>query len=364
VIVGDVPRPDRPVAGGPANATERLVRGLAAAGMRVTVVAPATLDEPPRSIEMHGAEVLVVPHAQRLMLPRRLGPWRSVAIPIVNRLEADIVHGQGVVEGGVIAAGASPAMARVVTARGNLRRDTLAQRPGLGGRARAGILDRLAASVIGSVDVTVDVHPDWRVNLPRQPGRLVHIDNIVDGAFYRVTRDPVEGRVLYCGGSRRIKGHDVLAASWRQVLRRHPRAQLRFVGWPNGTPPPDLPSIRVTGAVSAEELAVELGRASVVVIPSRYEVSPILLGEAWASGTPVVATTAGGLASLAPGASRVVQSESSAALAGALIDALAPEAAEQTADLVAAGRRRADAYREQAVVSRHLSLYGELLDGR
>ena len=47
-------------------------------------------------------------------------------------------------------------------------------------------------------------------------------------------------------------------------------------------------------------------RASVVVIPSRYEVSPILLAEAWAAGNTVVATDAGGLAALAPGRARVV----------------------------------------------------------
>ena len=51
-------------------------------------------------------------------------------------------------------------------------------------------------------------------------------------------------------------------------------------------------------------------------------------------------------------------------LASALIEALAPEAGEATAELVAAGRRRAESYRERAVVARHLALYADLLNER
>jgi glycosyltransferase involved in cell wall biosynthesis len=363
VIVGSVARPNDPVSGGPANGTARLVRGLSSAGTTVTVVAPAP-PEDRAGFRLHGADVVLVPHAQRLSLPRRLRPWRTAAIPIVNRLGADVVHGQGIVEGGVIAADASSTRARLVTARGNTRRDTLAERPGAGGRIRAAILDRLASSVIRSVDVTVDVHPDWRVNLPCRPRRFVHIDNIVDDVFFDVTRRPVEGRVLFCGGTRRIKGHDVLLAAWPHVLRRHPESTLRFVGWPAEASLAGTHAVETIDAVGPAQLATELSCASVVVIPSRYEVSPILLAEAWAAGTPVVATDAGGLAALAPGRARVVLPDDPEGLARAVNDALAPESADMTAGLIAAGRERAESYRGRVVVDAHLSLYRELLEER
>jgi glycosyltransferase involved in cell wall biosynthesis len=356
--VGEVPVPGRPVSGGPANATERLVRGLVEAGLDVTVVAPAPDSEPARTLDLHGARVLVVAHEQRLMVPRRMRPWRKAATPLVEALGADIVHGQGVVTGGVIAAGVSPSVGRVVTARGNARRDALAAYSGAGGRVRAALGDRLIKWVIDRVDVTIDVHPDWRTNLPCEPRVLVHIPNIVDDAFFRVQRSPIRGRVLYCGGTRRIKGFDVLAAAWPDVRQAVPNASLRLVGWPEAIAP-SLTGAEATGVLGPTQLAEEMALAHVVVIPSRYEVSPILLAEAWAARTPVVSTDAGGMGSLAPGAALVVPSDSPAALGPALVGLLTDTV--DSSQLVATGRDRAERHRASSVVAAHVSLYNDLV---
>ena len=165
-----------------------------------------------------------------------MGTWRKAAIPVVEALGADVVHGQGILVGGVIAAGVSGRVLRVVTARGNARRDTLAAYTGAPGRIRAALGDRLIGQVLEAVDVTVSVHPDWRVNLPRKPPILVHIPNIVDETFFRVARMPVEGRVLFCGGQRRIKGCDILETAWPIVRRAVPmRRSASSVG--RATPP-------------------------------------------------------------------------------------------------------------------------------
>jgi glycosyltransferase involved in cell wall biosynthesis len=347
------------VAGGPANATARLVRGLVQADVQTTVVAPAPSTEPSRTFEIDGAVVHVVAHDQRFLTPRRLRPWRSAALPLVEAAGADVVHGQGVISGGVVVADLPPSTARVVTARGNARQDVLAAYPGIAGRLRAAWGDHEVARVVDAVDVTVNVHPDWRINLPREPHRLVYIPNIVDDVFFTVPRSPVTGRVLFCGGTRRIKGFDVLEAAWPAVQQARSDTSLRVVGWPTDTAPVDLPGAESTGPLDPAGLAEELARTELVVIPSRYEVSPILLAEAWAVGTPVIATDAGGMAALAPGAAVVVPVDAPDALAGAITGALADPSS--VGAYVSEGRARADRHRESAVVAAHLSLYRELL---
>jgi glycosyltransferase involved in cell wall biosynthesis len=301
----------------------------------VTVVAPAPPEDSDATHLLHGAEVLRVSHDARLSLLRDMRPWRVAAGRVIDALEADVIHGQGILIGGVVAADVSP-RPRLVTARGNQRRDTLAAYPGARGRLRAALGDRIVRRVVRSVDLVVDVHPDWRVNLPLEPSRLAYIPNIVDAAFFAAVRSPVEHTVLYCGGTRRIKGWDILERAWWEVNRALPDARLRVVGWPEEAPPPDLPNVVVRSALSAEQLAEEMAAAELVVIPSRYEVAPIVLAEAWAAGTPAVATSAGGMASLAPAAALVVPPESPGPLARAVIDILS--GAVDTSTFVECGR--------------------------
>jgi 2-deoxystreptamine N-acetyl-D-glucosaminyltransferase/2-deoxystreptamine glucosyltransferase len=212
--------------------------------------------------------------------------------------------------------------------------------------------------VLDDVDLLVGVHPDWRINLPVEPRRFAYVPNIVDEAFFAVARAPSAGTVLYCGGPRRIKGWDLLLAAFTDVRAAMPDARLHAVGWPDDPMTPATPGVRVGPAVNSAELASAMSEAAVVVIPSRYDVSPILLAEAWAAGTPVIATTAGGLAALAPGAAVVVPPESPAALSEAILAVLRGEI--DTSELVRAGSERAARHRGRAVVEAHLALYAEL----
>ena len=72
---------------------------------------------------------------------------------------------------------------------------------------------------------------------------------------------------------------------------------------------------RLKGWLTPDELADRMTRASALVIPSQFEVAPVVLGEAWALGLPVVATAVGGMRTLAEGAAIVVPRREPAALA-------------------------------------------------
>src|SRR5262249_13339351 len=158
-------------------------------------------------------------------------------------------------------------------------------------------------------------------------------------AFRRSPAAPTPGRVLYCGGTRRIKGADLLAAAWPEIARAVPGSSLEVVGWPDGQALPEtLRGAERRGWLPAGACAEAMARAAAVVIPSRFEVAPVTVLEAWSVGVPVVATQVGGVPRLAEGAAILVEPEP-AAIAAGVVEALTGNG---TDELVAEGQRRAE----------------------
>jgi glycosyltransferase involved in cell wall biosynthesis len=362
-MVADYPGPGAEPVGGPQIAVSRLVPELARSGVEVVVVAPAPGSvATDRSTVADRIEMIRVPTATRWSLLRGLQPWRRRVVAVIEGLKPDLVHGQGLLPGGIAVADVH-GVPRAVTARGNMRADTLAAYRGLGATSRAYLRDRLAKRAVEQADVVISVNPDWTANMPQRPRRFVYIPNIIDGRFFDMKRTPQPGLVLFSGGMRAIKGWPLLAAAWPHVQAAVPDARLVAVGWSGGAR--SAPAVVGGNAItfepwlSVEKLAARMAKASALVIPSAFEVSPIVLGEAWALGLPVVATSVGGLKTLVEGAGVVVRRREPAALASAIAEALAGGDAVQ--QLVDEGRRRAESHRAEAVVAAHVALYKELV---
>jgi glycosyltransferase involved in cell wall biosynthesis len=366
-MIADFPRPGEAPVGGPQVAVSRLVPRLLAQGLDVVVVAPdpTAVSETTSSLD-HGGTLVTVPSGSRWTLPRQLRTWRRNAADALRRHRVELAHGQGLLPGGIAAAEARD-IPIVVTARGNARADTAAEYGGPAGRLREYLRNRLAEQAVERADVVIGVNPDWRVNIPRRPKRFVFIPNMVDDEFFDQEPAPEPGRVLFAGGGMRaIKGWELLAEAWPIVCERLPEARLSVVGWPEGAEiGPELPS-RYRQTVLTEpwlrsaELAASMARAAAVVIPSQFEVSPIVLAEAWSVGVPVVAVPVGGIPALADGAALLVE-RSPAKLAAGILAVLRGDHVEE---LVAEGRLRAEWHRADAVVAAHVALYEELLGGR
>jgi glycosyltransferase involved in cell wall biosynthesis len=358
-LLSPYPRTGEQPRGGVETAATRLVQALAERGVEVTVIA-LQASSPDRT---GPAPPLVLPTDSRLSLARDLRPMRKELARMLHAVAADVVHAQGLVPAGFAATHtASNGAPRVITAHGSRREDTLAAYDGVGARARWLLGRRMVARASAAADAIVGVHPEWSVNLLDAPARFVYIPNIVADAFFDAPRTPVAGRVLYCGGTAAIKGWDLLLSAWPRVLERFPGARLHAVGCATARhdiPAPVASSIDADPWLDPQQLLAALSCAELVVLPSRYEVAPIALSEAWAARTPVVATAVGGVPALATGAARLVE-PSPAALADALVHALA----EPHDALVAEGFRRSQLQRRDAVAAAHLDLYRSLLAAR
>jgi alpha-1,3-rhamnosyl/mannosyltransferase len=114
--------------------------------------------------------------------------------------------------------------------------------------------------------------------------------------------------------------------------------------------------VELAGYVSKKDLAGLYRGAACMIFPSHYEGFGLPVLEAMASGTPVVATTAGAIPEVAGDAAVLVPPGDSDALAAGVQAAIADRDR-----LVAAGLDRARRFRWSTVAQRTLDVYRELL---
>ncbi len=108
------------------------------------------------------------------------------------------------------------------------------------------------------------------------------------------------------------------------------------------------------------DVADLLGAADLCVLPSRWEGSPFTGQEALRSGTPLVATRAGGMPDLFGAGASFVPVGDAAALSDAVVRVLTDPA--HAAELVEAGRKQAAGWPDEAAsLRRTVAVYRELL---
>jgi phosphatidyl-myo-inositol alpha-mannosyltransferase len=166
-------------------------------------------------------------------------------------------------------------------------------------------------------------------------------------------------RLLYVGRADPRKGLDVLLQAFR---RMSVAARLDLAG-PDPAATTD-PGVHAHGHVSELRLRSLLETADVVCVPSlRAESFGIVIVEAMAAGTAVVASDLDGYAQVLPNdCGRLVPAGDPDALAGALEALICSPATLRR--MGEAGRRRARAYDWDAVLPRILEVYAEAAEHR
>ena len=354
------PFPAAGAAGGVKVAAVRLARALQRQGVAVTVVAlgggsSIDSDLPVVRLDTDG----------RWSGLRDLRPLRQDLARVLNQLEPDVVHAQELVPAGYAAVRvASAGRPTVVTAHGNRRRDTFAAYNVVGGSLRWLLGRRMARLATQRADAVVVVHPNPRLSLPVEAARLEFISNIVDEHYFSAVRRTDGPRVLFCGGLRAIKGFDLLLEAWARVVQEQPNASLLAPGCQAGLdslPPYVAARVEAFPWLGPAALADVMASASLVVLPSRFDVAPIAMSEAWAARVPVVAAAVGGIPQLAQGAATLVE-PNPRALAAAILSSLTDGHSQE--EMVREGFRRAQLQRAERVAAAHCRLYESLLAGR
>jgi glycosyltransferase involved in cell wall biosynthesis len=217
---------------------------------------------------------------------------------------------------------------------------------------------RGAATVIVTSQATLQAA---RERWPRQRFRLIPL--AVDSCFRASEGDSrtSEPTILYTGGfDPRKRVGDLFEA----VARVGSSVKLVLTG----SPPPGIVKlaertldrrVSFSGYVSDEQLASLYRRAWLVAYPTQMEGFGFPVVEAFASGTPVVATSVGSIAEVAGDAALLVSPGDVDALAEAIQRLLSDEQLRRS--LRAAGLRRVASYSWDAVASRTLAVYRELL---
>jgi glycosyltransferase involved in cell wall biosynthesis len=226
---------------------------------------------------------------------------------LLVELGPDVVHAQDAAGHGYVALRAAGGVPVVVSIHGIVREE-----PRHMARRADRIRTRLARIPLETYCVR---HAPCLVAPTRYPadyfgseirGRFVELDNPVSERFFEAVGAPEPGRVLYVGGITRGKRLLDLVEALAQVRPRAPGVQLRVAGPAGdgeyaarvGARIRELglgSSVELLGGLPVERLVEEYRRASLFVLPSGQETSPMVIGEAMAVGVPVVATRTGGI---------------------------------------------------------------------
>jgi glycosyltransferase involved in cell wall biosynthesis len=212
------------------------------------------------------------------------------------------------------------------------------------------------------------------VRSSRARKRILVVPPGIDLELFRPARpgeQPEQPSVLFLGGLERRKGVDTLLDAFEAVARSRPEVELRLAGSGSleheirarAARQPLAGRVALLGRVSREEVPALLRSSTLLAQPSLGEPFGMSALEALASGLPVVATDAGGLAELVPDeGNRKVPPADAASLARALEELLAL-GPEERAALGARNRALAETYSWKAAVDRMEEVYADVIEG-
>jgi glycosyltransferase involved in cell wall biosynthesis len=134
-----------------------------------------------------------------------------------------------------------------------------------------------------------------------------YIDNPINDRWFGIDDRAEPGRILFGGFIYDLKNLLYLLQAIAELAGKHPHLRLRVAG---GVREQDYyqrcvsfvsehgieKNVEFLGALSVDEMMEEHSKASMLVVCSKQENSPVIISEAMAAGKPVIGTNVGGVA--------------------------------------------------------------------
>jgi glycosyltransferase involved in cell wall biosynthesis len=372
VIAGYHPADPARILGGVEAITLRLAEGLAeAGGHEIHVVTTRPEIRRPEILSPPGRTVHLLPRSRLLGNITLMWRDRRQLGRLFRHLVPDVIHAHSTSEFALAAL--ESGYPTVVSVHGIAREEARLAR-GAAERLRGLARTRLEALVLRRVRDVMVVSPYVadRFGGYFRHARTHTVETSVSDLFFRVERRPLPETALFAGLIIPRKGVVELVEAARLLRARRPGVRVRLAG--AETDPAYAERVRsaiaaaglgeavtLLGGLSADALAQELARATLLVLPSFQETAPIAIQEAMAAGVPVVATDVGGNRHLVSDreTGRLVASGDTEELARAIDWVL--EDASRAAALGETARREArDRFAPLAVARRSIMVYEEV----
>lgn len=223
----------------------------------------------------------------------------------VTKIKPDIIHVQGIGKFyayPIIRLKFNPA---IITVHGVIREESKTWN-GFLGKYRAIVGLRLEDYVLKNAKYLVAVSPYVKSIIEPVTKDISVIFNPVDEKFFNVKKEEICHRILFVGGIEPRKGLHVLIDAIKIVKQDIPDVRLHIVG---GIRKKDyftkiyekikdynlLKNVIFKGAVAEEKLIKEYSEAAIFILPSKEESLGIVLLEAMATETPIIASNIGGI---------------------------------------------------------------------
>ncbi len=230
------------------------------------------------------------------------GPGRKRLKRYLSRLDPDIVHFHETYGLGI---GDLP-MPYVVTIHGFDHANIPAERRPFAW-LRAPLWRRVEERGLARLRHIISITPYVRNHItPLTNAQIYDIDNPIDASFFDVPRQEVRGRVLFAGWISQRKNPLGLVQAFAKMVEQGGDGTLHIAG--EESEPAYAQKLRETikdlrltdrvhllGRISPTDMRRQLSEASVFVLPSFQENSPMAIEEAMAVGIPVISTNLCGM---------------------------------------------------------------------
>jgi glycosyltransferase involved in cell wall biosynthesis len=346
-----------------------LVRGQAAAGHRVGIVADATTGGARAEAALAELVPFLALGMTRVPMSRHLGLSDVTAVRRVARVialsGADVIHGHGA-KGGAYARLAGTQALRAYTPHGgSLHFDPRSPIGLVYLTLERALLRRTDLILFESAYAREIYHA--RIGVPAAPVRVIH-NGVANAEFAPVTPAADASDILFVGELRRLKGVDVLIEALSLLDTGGQEVSATIVG--SGPEAAEFAALARTrgladvtfpGAMPAREA---FARGRLLVVPSRAESLPYIVLEAAAAGLPMLATDVGGIPEIfGPHSGRLLPPGDDGKLAAAIRAALADPVCVQASAQALRDRVRA-AFSAEAMVEAVLAAYRAAVEQR